>query len=70
MANPPGFLARAALRPGGPGHPQKIKTTGMDGAYFFFHDEILAFLTKDDSGSLLKRGALPWSVSSPAPVGP
>jgi hypothetical protein len=46
-------LRNLGLEPPKPGHQQKPKTTGMDGAYFFFHEEILAFLREGDGEAAL-----------------
>src|SRR5207245_10474913 len=50
-------VAPLVMEPPRQGHELKTKTPGMDGAYFFFHEEILTFLTRDDSGAVLATEA-------------
>jgi len=42
---------KLGMQPPQPGLAQRIKASGLDGAYAFFYDEILSFLTKDDGGA-------------------
>ncbi|TAJ91952.1 DUF262 domain-containing protein [bacterium] len=44
---------RLGMEPPKPNGQQKPKPTGMDGAYCFLDEEILSFLTRDDSGATL-----------------
>ncbi len=50
-------LQKLGTEPPKPGRQQKPKTSGIDGAYFFFHEEILAFLTKHDGEAALSAEA-------------
>jgi hypothetical protein len=50
-------LQYLGVEPTKPGRQPKQKTSGIDGAYFFFHEEILAFLTKDERDAVLDTGA-------------
>jgi hypothetical protein len=50
-------LAQLGMEPVTPGRPPKQKANGMDGAYFFFHEEILTFLTKDNGEAALDAEA-------------